>query len=160
VRLKSLNNEITPSTIKVPADLNNHRLKENQLVITKDGIGAIKGYTPKFDEHGVFVKPQSVGVYIRNSVRKNRMYKLTEIMVVDIIDNKTGEKFPALESDYNILILDDAPVKYRVTRKNKALIIGKSRKQLSICKMFTKKQNGIKIFNQLIETKQWNPIGK
>jgi hypothetical protein len=146
-RLKSLSNA-------------KERIRNGQLVITKDGLGTIKEYKPTYDEKEKLIIPHSVSVYVRNLKNKCRTYKISECNVVNIIDNKSGDSYPATESDYSFLLMDDAPVTFRVTRKDKAALTDKSRKQLSVTKIFARKQNGIKIFNELIEKGIWNPLEK
>jgi hypothetical protein len=146
IRLKSL------STAK-------ERLRNGQLVITKDGLGTVKEYKPLYDDKEKLIIPHSVSVYVRNLKGKQRVYKLSECMVVDIIHNKSGDHFPAAESDYSLLLMDDAPVTFYVTRNGKALLHDSSRKKLASCRIFAKKQNGIKLFNELIQKGIWNPLG-
>lgn len=149
IRLKPLSNE-------------KKRLRNGQLVLTQDGLGTIKEHFPKNGEDGnlVITDGHGINIAVRNLKYKGRVYNLKDVYVVDIIDEKTGTRYPAVESDYLLLLLDDAPVEFIVTRKNKAILTEKSRKQLSVCKVFSRKQNGIKIFNQLNEQGIWSPIKK
>lgn len=137
-----------------------NRVRNGQLVITQDGLGTIKEYMAKKDEQGRLELPHGVNVAVRNLKHKERVYKLSDVNVVDIIDAKTGDKYPAAESDYQLLLVDDVPVEFIVTRKKRAMITEKSRKELGAVKIFAKKQNGIKILNQLIKDNIWNPIRK
>ena len=136
------------------------RLKNDQLVITQDGLGTIKEYLAKKDDTGHLVLPAGVNIKVRNLKYKSRVYNLNDVKVVDIIDAKSGTRYPAVESDYSSLLLDDAPVEFIVTRKNKASLTERSREELKVCKIFAKKQNGIKLFNELIEKGIWTPIKK
>jgi hypothetical protein len=147
IRLRSLSND-------------KDRLRNGQLVITQDGLGTIKEYMAKKDEQGRLELPAGVNVAVRNLKYKARIYNLKDVKVVDIIDAKTGDKYPAAESDYLMLLLDDAPVTFTVTRKNRAMLTNASRKQLSVVKIFARKQNGIKIFNELTQNNLWSPLKK
>jgi hypothetical protein len=129
------------------------RLVNGQLVITDDGLGTIKEYFCKKDERGKLVLPQGINIAVRNLKFKNRVYRLNTVKVVDILDNKSGVRYPAVESDYSHLLVDDAPVEFVVTRKGKALLTHKSRKDLEKFKIFARKQNGIKLLNELINKK-------
>jgi hypothetical protein len=133
------------------------RIRNGQLIITKDGLGTIKEYKPVYDEKEKLIVPHSVSVYVRNLKNKSRVYKLTECTVVDIIEAKSGDKYPAAESEYSLLLMNDAPVTFLVTRNKRAVLSNKSRKQMASCAIFAKKQNGIKVFNELNEKGIWNP---
>ena len=135
-----------------------NRVRNGQLVITDDGLGSIKEYMAKRDEQGRLELPNGVNVAVRNLKYKGRIYGLNNVQVVDIVDVKTGTKYPAVESDYLYLLLDDAPVEFRITRKGKAILTERSRKQLRVCKVFSRKQNGIKIFKELTDKGIWTPL--
>jgi hypothetical protein len=135
------------------------RLKNGQLVITPDGLGTIKEFMVKRDSSGRIESPAGLRINIRNIPHKFKTYKTSLVNVVDIIDDKTGTRYPASESDYNLLLVDQSKVDFLVSRKGKALLTDKSRKDLSNIKVFVKKQNGIKILNELIEKGLW-PIKK
>jgi len=132
------------------------RLRDGQLVITPDGMGTIVEHKTIIGENGKPKEPHGVKVKIRTLKYKARIYKLTDVNVIDIIDNKTGDKYPASESDYSMLLADQTPVEFIVTRKNRAMLTAKSREQLAPTRIFAKKQNGIKILNELIEKGLWN----
>jgi hypothetical protein len=136
------------------------RLKNGQLVMTEDGFGVIKGYKEIKDDTGKISFRTGVNVKLRNLSKDKIFYNLNNIKVVDIIDNKTGDKFPAIESDYPYLLLDEAPVDFLVNKANKAILSLDSRRKLSVVKIFTKKTNGIKLFNLLIQKGIWTPIKK
>lgn len=143
-----------------PLSQEKNRLRNKQLVITPDGLGTIKENMPKVDDKGrlIIANGCGVNVMVRNLKYKARVYNMKDVHVVDIIDAKSGNRYPSVESDYQLLLLDDAPVEFIVTRKGKAILTERSRKELSICKIFAKKQNGIKIFNELIEKRKWSPL--
>lgn len=136
------------------------RAINGQLVITTDGLGTIKEQFAKKDEKGNLIMQHGVNVAVRNLKYKGRVYNPRDVQVVDIIDAKTGTHYPAVESDYCLLLLDDAPVEFIVTRKGKAILTDKSRKSLEACKMFARKQNGIKLFNELTSKNIWSPVKK
>jgi hypothetical protein len=135
------------------------RCKNGQLVLTSDGLGTIKEYMIKKDERGRIIDPHHLLVNVRNLRYKSRTYKASSVNVIDIIDNKTGDKYPANESDYSFLLADQSPVEFIISRKGKAILTSTSRKKLDGTKIFVKKQNGIRILNELIEKGLW-PIKK
>ena len=137
-----------------------NRVRNGQLVITDDGLGTIKEYMAKKDEQGRLELPNGVNVAVRNLKYKARVYNVKNVYVVDIVDAKTGNKYPAAESDYLYLLLDDATVEFTITRKGKAMLTDKSREQMQVCKVFSRKQNGIKIFKELTEKGIWDQIKK
>lgn len=133
-----------------------HRLKNNQLVLTDDGLGFIKDYAAK-DSDDKPISMVGVNVQIRNLGKTKVFYNLGNIRVIDIIDAKSGIKYPAIETDYPYLIVDDMPVKFVTDNNNKAILSVSSRKKLEEVKIFTKKSNGIKILTTLTEKGIWKP---
>jgi hypothetical protein len=143
--------------LKTLSSIRDNRLKSGQLVITKDGLGTIKECMCKKDDHNRLILPNGVNISVKNLKFKDRVYRLSEVNVVDIVDNKSGTHYPAAESDYSRLLVDDTPVQFVVTRKNKALLTERSRQELEKYVIFAKKQNGIKTLYELIEKNIWNP---
>jgi hypothetical protein len=133
------------------------RLKNEQLVITADGLGIIKDCTKKFDADGKEIKPLGINVRVRNLNRNKIFYNLKNLKVVDIINNETGLRYPAIESDYPYLLIDDAVVDFIIDKKKKARLSLSSRRQYADLKTFTKKVNGIQLLNLLIKKGIWNP---
>ena len=133
-----------------------NRLKNNQLVLTDDGLGFIKDYAPK-ESNDKSISLTGVNVQIRNLGKTKVFYNLGNIRVIDIIDAKSGMKYPAIETDYPYLIVDDMPVKFVTDKTNKAILSVSSRKKLEEVKIFTKKSNGIKILTTLTEKGIWKP---
>jgi hypothetical protein len=136
------------------------RLKHNQTVLTADGLGVIKDPDIKKDEQGNPILPMGVNVRVRNLNKNKIFYNLSNLKVIDIIENSTGFKYPALETDYPYLLLDDLPITFVVSKTNVAMLSIASRRKLENIKMFTKKANGIQLLNNLINKGIWTPIGK
>ncbi|MBE3085871.1 MAG: hypothetical protein IMZ64_06610 [Bacteroidetes bacterium] len=149
VRLKSLS-----------TDKSDLRLRTGQLVITPDGLGTIKEYMAKKDDFGRLILPAGVNVAVRNLEFRNRIYHLGSAKVVDIIDVKSGDRYPAAESCYSRLVADDAPVEFVVTKKGRALLTDDSVEKLDKYVVFAKRRNGIRLLNELIEKQIWNPTKK
>jgi len=138
VRLRSLQND-------------KERRKNGQLVITEDGLGVIREPMAKRDEKGQFILPNGVSVAVRNLAHKARVYNLKQVNVVNIIDNRSGDTYHAAESDYSRLLVDDTLVEFVVTRRKKALLTERSRKELEKYTIFAKKRNGVRVLNELIK---------
>jgi hypothetical protein len=130
-----------------------NRLKNNQLVITPDGLGTIKDYSIKRDEQGNLIQPGGVNVRVR-SINKNKLYfNLNHVQVVDIVDNITGIKYPAVESDYPLLLIDDSPVEFIVNKNNRANLSLDTRHKYDNIRIFAKRQDGLRLLDQLITKK-------
>lgn len=136
------------------------RLKNNQVVLTADGLGVIKDLDIKKDEQGNPILPTGVNVRVRNLNKNKLFYNLGNLKVIDIIENSTGFKYPAVDTDYPYLLLDDLPVTFTVSKNNIAMLSIDSRRKLSNIKMFTKKANGIQLLNNLTQKGIWTPTGK
>lgn len=141
---------------KTIESLKNTRVQNGQLVVTPEGFGTIKDYTPTQGNDSINV-PYNLCIQPIKKFKTARFNKINEIWFIDIVDDKTGIKYPAIESDYYTLFYDNAKVEFTVSKKGKAVITAKSRRMLSKCRPFALKQNGIKIFNELIK-QGWNPI--
>ena len=141
-------------------DDNLRRLKNNQLVITLDGLGVIKDLDLKRDEQNNIIQPLGVNVRVRNLNKNKVFYNLNNLKVIDLIDNKTGDRYQAIDSDYPYLLIDDLPVNFIVDSSNRAMLSIDSRKKLEGVKMFSKKTNGIKLLNNLNEKGLWIPTGQ
>jgi hypothetical protein len=139
VRLTSLKND----TFK--------RLKNNQIVLTSDGLGFIKDYSEKKGEDHRVILPVGVNVRVRNLKKEKIYYNLSNLKVIDIIDNKTGNKYPAIERDYPLLVIDDMPVEFIVNKYGHAVLSLSYRKKLKVVKIFTKKSTGLQLMNTMIE---------
>lgn len=131
------------------------RFKAGQLVLTDEGLGTIQPFlmSPGKDSKGAEIEvfPNIVSVFVRNIKHRVRMFGTSKVFVINIVDNKTGEHYPATESDYNLLVIEDTPVKFTVTRLKKAMLTDETREKLSFVKMYSKKQNGVKILKELTE---------
>jgi hypothetical protein len=136
------------------------RLKNNQLVVTPDGLGTIRNYAITRDTEGQLIQPGGVNVRVRNLNKNKTYYNLNHIQVIDIIDSISGSKYPVIESDYPMLLVDDAPVEFVINKANRANLSLRSRKQYADVKIFAKKQGGITILNELIKKGLWTPIEK
>jgi hypothetical protein len=127
-----------------------NRTKNNQLVLTPDGMGHIKDLPVKKNPDG---HNAGVNVRVRGLNKTKTFYKLDHIKVIDIVDNKTGQKYPVVEKDYPHLLLDDAPVSFYINKNGRAGLTLDSREQYANVKIFAKKLNGIRLFNELITKK-------
>ena len=133
------------------------RLHNRQVVLTPDGLGCIQDYTEKLDENGKIIFPTGVNVRVR-SLNKNKVfYNLNHIYVIDIIEAKNGRKYQVRESDYPLLVVDDAPVEFVTDLSHVAELSIANRRRLENMTIFTKKQNGIKILKELIEKGIYEP---
>ena len=137
-----------------------NRLKNNQLVITPDGFGVIQDYEIKKDPENLLILPDGVNVRVRGIKKTKKYFNLNAIKVVDIIDSKQGTRYPASVQDYYLLVIDDMPVEYVSNKDYTASLSLSNREKLSSIKIYSKKQNGIGILNELINKKKWNPIAK
>jgi hypothetical protein len=144
----------------IPLSNYDKRLKHGQLVITSDGIGSIDEPFGKKDGYGRLVLSGKVGikVQVRNLKQKARVYRPASVKVVNIINSKTGDHYPATESNYSRLLVDDLPVEFTISRRGKAILTKRSEKELEVFLPFAKQKNGINILNDLIEKGTWNPL--
>lgn len=132
------------------------RLKNKQLVITTDGFGVIKDYIERKDDDNKIIFPTGVNVKIRNLKKEKIFYNLNNLKVIDIIDNKTGSKHPAIEKDYPLLLIDDMPVEFIINKYNHAALSLSNRKKLNVIKIFAKKSTGLQLLNTMVEKKILN----
>jgi hypothetical protein len=132
-----------------------HRLRNNQLVITPDGLGVIKDYKLKKDPENRLILPDGLDVRVRGVKNTKKYYNLKAIKVVDIIDSEKGTRYPASVRDYYLLVIDDMPIEYVYNKDYTASLSLSSREKLSSIKILSKKPNGINILNELIAKKIW-----
>jgi hypothetical protein len=132
------------------------RLHNKQIVITPEGLGVVRDYHPIKDEDE-YIMPKTINVRVRNLNRHKLEYLPSQIKVVDIIDDKTGKRYPAIDRDYPLLLLDDALVTFIVDNLGYAHLSLESRGQYANLKIFAKKSNGLRILNELIQKGIWNP---
>jgi hypothetical protein len=136
------------------------RLRKGQTVLTSDGLGIIVDHEAKVDESGNKISPLGVNVRVRNSGKNKIFYNLRNLDVVDIINNETGRRYPAVDMDYPYLLIDDAVVDFIIDRKKQARLSLSSRRKYADLKTFTKKVNGIQLLHLLIKKGIWNPTEK
>ena len=144
---------------KIPDD-KFRRLNNNQLVITTEGLGIVKDYIVRKDDNDNTIPPTGVNVKLLNTRKDKFFYNLNHIQVIDVIEIKSGARYPALESDYPLLLVDDAPVEFVLDSHYRANLSLESRHKYNNVKLFAKEANSIKLLYRLIESGIWNPIGK
>ena len=134
------------------------RLYSGQPVITVDGFGIIscrQNYKVTKNKDGSITLPTGVNVNLRTTRRDKIFYNLGNINVIDIIDSITGARYPAMETDYQFLLLDDYEVEYYVTKSGKAMLSLSARKSLQDVSTFSKRINSIQLLNLLIKKGIW-----
>jgi hypothetical protein len=134
------------------------RLKNDQLVITADGLGYIKDYKEKKDSDNNIIVPEGVNVKVRK--QKETFYNLGHIQVIDIMDAFAGTRHPSLETQYPLLLIDDAPVEFVLDKRGRANLSLNSQIKYKPVRLFARESSGIKILGRLIENKLWNPVNK
>lgn len=132
-----------------------NRMKNHQLVITPDGLGFIKDHSVKRDEEDSILVTKGTNVRLRGLNKTKTFFNVNHIKVVDIIDNTGNNRYPVVEQDYPLLIVDDAPVEFYVGKNGRASLSLSAREQYAPLKIFSKKVNGIKILNELIQKGKW-----